>query len=391
MNPMEQDLRSLGLRLWPDDTRLRPTMDGRRTPARLRSGLGALAFGLITFAVLFGVIALSLAITHGRSKAPAATASAPADNVIRVDITVPRNPLAVEVARGATLALHLHRVGGTGQSAWAVGLPGSNMDAFQPVQVPYPGVHPASSATDFYVAFRIPSDGTTQLSIEIPVTCADGESCPVPPPLLITVRGVAPPIRTATVTGELITTCASPSSSTLSCAGAGSGATIRFRSSSHAMVTTMTDAQGDYVVELAPGTWHISTTLPSLPVQTSTLTVAAGGIRVDDLRVNALASDSGAVVGGIYRCFGLPESISGPPTRVAGIVDVFAGNRIATSQPKFAEESVAAGGTYTFDLPPGTYVLIGHWTGSNLSPPMATVTVTSGTVTSRNLDYVGCA
>jgi hypothetical protein len=99
-----------------------------------------------------------------------------------------------------------------------------------------------------------------------------------------------------------------------------------------------------------------------------------------------LPAATGAIVGGIYRCFAL----SGPPTRVAGSVDVFAGDHLTANQPTTVQSVVAEGGTYTFILPPGKYVLIGHWAGSNLSPPMVTVTVTSGQITRQDLDYQGC-
>lgn len=59
-------------------------------------------------------------------------------------------------------------------------------------------------------------------------------------------------------------------------------------------------------------------------------------------------------------------------------------------QASFTQALVPPGGTYTFNLPPGTYVLVGHWTGSNLSPPTATVTVTTGKITHQDLDYETC-
>jgi hypothetical protein len=103
-----------------------------------------------------------------------------------------------------------------------------------------------------------------------------------------------------------------------------------------------------------------------------------------------VATGNGAIVGGIYRCFGLPPSISGPPTRVAGTVDVFTDEGGVASQASFAQAFVATGGTYRFNLPAGDYVLVGHWTGSNLHPPMVTVTVTAGKITHQDLDYRGC-
>jgi hypothetical protein len=98
----------------------------------------------------------------------------------------------------------------------------------------------------------------------------------------------------------------------------------------------------------------------------------------------------GTVTGGIYRCSALPPSLTGPPTRVAGTVDVFTDQGGIEGQASFTQALVPTGGTYTFKLPPGTYVLIGQWTGSNLSPPTATVTVTTGKVTHQNLVYEQC-
>ena len=94
----------------------------------------------------------------------------------------------------------------------------------------------------------------------------------------------------------------------------------------------------------------------------------------------------GTVVGGIYPCSAVPPSISVPPKRVAGTVDVFTPG----SSAAFAEGSVAAGGTYSFNLPPGRYVLVAHWAGSNVSPPMVNVIVVSGEAIRQDLDYEGC-
>jgi hypothetical protein len=103
-----------------------------------------------------------------------------------------------------------------------------------------------------------------------------------------------------------------------------------------------------------------------------------------------VAALDGTVTGGIYRCFGLPPSLSGPPTRVAGTVDVFTDQSGIVGDASFTQALVTTGGTYAFTLPPGTYVLIGHWTGSNLSPPTATVTVATGKITHQNLRYQRC-
>ena len=99
----------------------------------------------------------------------------------------------------------------------------------------------------------------------------------------------------------------------------------------------------------------------------------------------SVATTYGTVTGGMFRCFGLPEFLSGPPTRVAGTVSVFRG-----PNDGLPEEIVQTDGEYSIKLPPGEYVLVGHWAGSNLAPPMVTMQVTSGTITRQDLDYRGC-
>ncbi len=98
-----------------------------------------------------------------------------------------------------------------------------------------------------------------------------------------------------------------------------------------------------------------------------------------------VAVGDGTVVGGMYRCSALPPAMSGPPTRVAGTVDVFRG-----PNPGLPDEIVHTDGEYSIALPPGEYVLVGHWSGSNLAPPMAKVVVSSGRITRQDLDYQGC-
>jgi hypothetical protein len=98
----------------------------------------------------------------------------------------------------------------------------------------------------------------------------------------------------------------------------------------------------------------------------------------------------GTVAGGIYPCSATPPELSAPPTPIAGIVDVFTDQSGIQGQTSFTQAFVTDGGTYTFKLPPGTYVLVGHATGSNLSPPTATVTVTTGKVTHQDLTYELC-
>jgi hypothetical protein len=75
---------------------------------------------------------------------------------------------------------------------------------------------------------------------------------------------------------------------------------------------------------------------------------------------------------------------------VAGTVEVFTDQSGMVGGASFTQALVTDSGTYRFTLPPGTYVLIGHWPGSNLSPPTATVAVTTGRVTHQNLVYEQC-
>jgi hypothetical protein len=93
----------------------------------------------------------------------------------------------------------------------------------------------------------------------------------------------------------------------------------------------------------------------------------------------------GTVTGGMYRCFALPPSMSGPPTLVAGTVDVFRG-----PLPGLPDEIIKTDGTYTIQLPPGPYELVGHWTGSDLAPPMVNVVVSSEQTTYLDLVYTSC-
>jgi hypothetical protein len=98
-----------------------------------------------------------------------------------------------------------------------------------------------------------------------------------------------------------------------------------------------------------------------------------------------VAVTDGTVLGGMYRCSGLPLSVSGPPTLIAGSVSVFRGPNAG-----LPDEIVNTDGTYALELAPGPYVLVGHATGSNLAPPMARVEVSSGSIIHQDLDYEGC-
>jgi hypothetical protein len=102
-----------------------------------------------------------------------------------------------------------------------------------------------------------------------------------------------------------------------------------------------------------------------------------------------VVADDGTVTGGIYRCSALPPSLAGPPTRVAGTVDVFTDLNGVVAPVPFTQ-ALAPAGSYTLKLPPGTYVLVGHQTGRNPSPLPVTVTVTTGKITHQDLDYEQC-
>jgi hypothetical protein len=70
-------------------------------------------------------------------------------------------------------------------------------------------------------------------------------------------------------------------------------------------------------------------------------------------------------------------------------VDVFRGQRLSADQTAAAEGVVTEGGRFAFRLPAGDYVLFAHWAGSNLAPPIVSVHVTAGKITTQNLDYQG--
>ena len=73
-----------------------------------------------------------------------------------------------------------------------------------------------------------------------------------------------------------------------------------------------------------------------------------------NLGMPVFAAD-GTVTGGVYPCSATPPEITGPPTPIAGTVDVFIDQSGTVGQASFTQALVAVGGTYTFTLPPGTY------------------------------------
>jgi hypothetical protein len=152
---------------------------------------------------------------------------------------------------------------------------------FAPLQVAYPGDHPTASASEDYVAYSIPGLGTTHIGIVVPSTCAPGAPC-IAPLELITVHAVAPPLTTATVTGQLTRLCGT------TCFGPAPNATISFHDQAGKSVDGIkTDVFGDYVAELPPGTWIVSSTPTPLHLQHPTLTVRAGDIVIEDVTVSS--------------------------------------------------------------------------------------------------------
>jgi hypothetical protein len=98
-----------------------------------------------------------------------------------------------------------------------------------------------------------------------------------------------------------------------------------------------------------------------------------------------VAAGEGTVVGAMYRCFGVQPALAGSLTRAAGNVAVFRGPR-----PGLPLEVIQTDAEYSIALPPGEYELVGHWTGSNLAPPTAQVSVSGGRITRQDLAYKGC-
>jgi hypothetical protein len=286
MNRMQQDLHDLGAHLWPDDAVLRPGQAARGRPA-LRSRLAAVAVGAAVFIVLFAVIGLSIVLTHSSPKVPAASASPTKNGVVRVEVPVsfPGNPLTFEVARGVTLALHLHFGTPTPGGAWGVSTTSNPQTGFNAVQVPYPGAHPPDSLTDFYVAFQLPAVGTTQIAIGFPFSCSGNIGCPSTSPQFISIRAVAPPLLTATVTGHLSPVCpVGITSVPASCSETFANVPIKFQNrQDEVTVNERTDANGDYFAELPPGTWNVATTPAAVAGQQTTITVGAGQIVVDNI------------------------------------------------------------------------------------------------------------
>ena len=116
-------------------------------------------------------------------------------------------------------------------------------------------------------------------------------------------------------------------------------------------------------------------------------------------RVSARAtipSGKGVVVGGIDYCSGLPPAIAKNPGFVAGTVTVLRGTvstrpesggvtKILLPTERAASQTVAKHQEYRFVLPPGPYVLVGHYTGHSNIEPNVSVVVRLGKETKRNI------
>lgn len=242
--------------------------------------VAVLGVGVIS-AVTFAYHRVSTGAPQSGGAASSAPSTSQATRVTRVEISVPNSGLTFQVARGTVLALHLHLRNGTATSPWGAGgsFTGSGYD-FAAIQIPYPGNHPKASPSDYYVAYRIQGVGTAGIGIEVPSTCTNGGLCPAPLEV-ITVRAVASPLTTATVTGELTRQCG------FGCVASAPDATISFRDQTgRSVLGAKTDVGGDYFAELPPGTWHVSTTPTAQYVQQPTLTVVPGDITIDDVEVN---------------------------------------------------------------------------------------------------------
>ena len=108
----------------------------------------------------------------------------------------------------------------------------------------------------------------------------------------------------------------------------------------------------------------------------------------------AAAPSTGTLTGGIDPCEGIP--IPGGPKYAAGTVVVLRGtvtwrttgpgtSALVLPTQVVASESVKVDQTYSFRLPPGSYVLVAHFPPPSNVTPFVSVTVTAGTSQSANI------
>jgi hypothetical protein len=106
--------------------------------------------------------------------------------------------------------------------------------------------------------------------------------------------------------------------------------------------------------------------------------------------VVSLPNGYGVVEGGIIGCYDFGGNTS-PPVYHAGTVTAYRGAVVSANQAPFRSSVVRAGAEYTFVLPQGTYVIVGHDPSTDLSPlPSAEVTVLNNSLTIQDLQYYGC-
>lgn len=104
----------------------------------------------------------------------------------------------------------------------------------------------------------------------------------------------------------------------------------------------------------------------------------------------------GEVIGAIQRCYGAAIGVPPTPEFAAGTVDIDHAVPVSIAVPTtglptpIQRVSVAAGMWFRVALAPGSYTLVGHWTGGNLPSPHASITVTAGSVTTVLLPYEDC-
>jgi hypothetical protein len=146
--------------------------------------------------------------------------------------------------------------------------------------VPYPDQPAAPSASEEFVAFTFTAAGTYQIAIMPPSTCPADQPC-APTLQNLAVRVVSAPLNTATITGRLTASCGG------SCIGpAPRGTTITFRNETGATVVgDVTDANGDYIAEVPPGTWEVETSPLEVGAAVAPFSVVAGAIRILDVEV----------------------------------------------------------------------------------------------------------
>jgi hypothetical protein len=94
---------------------------------------------------------------------------------------------------------------------------------------------------------------------------------------------------------------------------------------------------------------------------------------------------AGLLVGGLEPCSGIFL-----PTLpfAAGTIVVLRGTRSADGALPttiVAAQTVPSGGQFRFSLPPGQYVLVGHYTEPTVIAPWVSVTVTAATTTTQDI------